>query len=97
MDTARRETAGWKVYPLAFYYLVVGNIALSIAVFGVIQLVLGYVIDTFYANPDSPGNTAIFAGFFGVWGGTLVVVGLGTYAALWANKKYGQLVLDEQT
>lgn len=94
IETARRETSGWKIYVLALYYFVARNVAISAAVFGVLQIGLGLLIHVRVGSDE--GNISILAGFFGVWGATLVVLGLATYGAFWANKLYGQRVLDEQ-
>lgn len=91
METARREASGWKVYVLGAYYLVTGNVSLSLAGFGVLEIVAGIALDG-YLGPGYEGNMAIIAGYLGIWGVTFVIIGLGAYGALWANKAYGRAV-----
>lgn len=93
MDTARREADGWKVYVLAGYYLISGNVSISIAVLGGLQVLLGLGLNATVAQ-GTEGNWAIFAGFFGIWGASLILLGLGSFGMFWANKVYDQAVAE---
>jgi len=94
METARRESSGWRMYVLAAYYLATGNVSLLIAGIGVFQLLLGLGIDA-SLEAGYEGNMAIMAGYLGIWGLTLILLGLGSYGILWANKVYGRAVHGE--
>lgn len=82
MESASQESSGVRMYLLAVYYLMAGNVSLTISFFGVILAVLGATVVGLYHD--------IFAGMFGVWGATLFIFGLMMYTLLWANKLYAQ-------
>lgn len=94
METARRESSGWRMYVLAAYYAATGNVSLLIAGLGGVQILLGIGL-TWYLPDGYEGNMAIMAGFMGIWGITLILLGLGSYGILWANKIYGRAVHGE--
>lgn len=110
MDVARREASGWKVYVLGAYYLVATNVSLSVAGFGLFQILLAiglnvYFVGTGTADPmveflgipltgSGEGNRMVFSGFLGIWGTSLFIGGMGIYLTFWLNKLYGQAVSD---
>lgn len=56
------------MYLLGVWYWISSHVALTIAIIGGLFIVIGGTI--------LPGVNAIFAGMFGVWGVTLIVMGL---------------------
>ncbi len=55
---------------------------LSLAVFGVILLILGFVFDVVFPMFGYLGLAGTIAGMFGIWGATALLIGCGTYATL---------------
>lgn len=94
IETARRETTGWKVYVLAAYYWIASNLALSAVGAGIVQVAIAFGIDAVY-GPDQ-GNISVLAGYLGIWGVSMIIIGLVVYAAFWLNRFYGQRVLNKQ-
>jgi uncharacterized membrane protein len=76
---SREESSGWKTYPLAGYYLISSNLLLTLAILGSVLLAIG----AFFL----PSWNEILAGMFGVWGASLVAIGLGSFSLFWLNRK----------
>lgn len=83
LESARHESSGVRMYVLALYYLLSGNFSLVVALFGVVLIVLGATV--------MPSVHGVFAGMFGIWGVTLIILGLLAYTILWANQMYAKM------
>lgn len=83
LEAARHESSGAKMYLLALYYLLAGNFSLVVVVFGIVLLVLGATV------MESLHPT--LAGMFGIWGVSLVGIGLLVYTLLWLNQIYARM------
>lgn len=96
IQTARRESSGWRMYLLAGYYLSTTKFSLTVAFGGVLLIGLGAVV---HPIMDSVGrgseNVEVMAGMFGIWGASLVLLGLVAYGILFANKKYAEMTSEE--
>lgn len=84
MESARQESSGIHMYLLTAYFLIARKFSLSVVLFGVILIILGATVIRQYHE--------VFAGMFGVWGVTMIVLGLLAYVLLWANKRYMERV-----
>lgn len=100
LERAREETSGFNVYLLAGYYFVTGNYSLLVVLSG-----LGFILFGATALSGRPEAVfgidqlswmqhGVFAGMFGVWGASLIVIGVSAYAVLWANKMYARFTSD---
>lgn len=96
LERAREESSGAKVYLLGLYYFVTGNYSLVVILFGLGLIAFGGLVlsGQFAVGPLSAITHQVFAGMFGVWGGTLVVIGVAAYAIMWANKIYARISQD---
>lgn len=92
IQTARRESSGWRMYLLAGYYLLTAKFSLTVAFLGVLLIGFGALVD---ASGVGENNASVMAGMFGIWGASLVVLGLLAYGVLFANKKYAELTAEE--
>lgn len=68
LESARQETSGVSMYLLAAWYWIGTHLAITVALVGVLSIVLGATV--------LPNDAPVFAGMFGVWGVTLIVMGL---------------------
>ncbi|MFC4551141.1 MULTISPECIES: hypothetical protein [Halorussus] len=68
LESARQETSGPRMYLLAVWYWIGTHVALTIAIVGALFIVAGATV--------LPGEAPIYAGMFGVWGVTLIIMGL---------------------
>ncbi|MFB6202187.1 MAG: hypothetical protein ABEI98_09275 [Halorhabdus sp.] len=68
IESARQDTSGWQMYLLALWYWTSSHVSLTIAIFGVLMIVVGGTL--------LRGVHSVFAGMFGVWGATLILLGL---------------------
>ncbi|MFB6153655.1 MAG: hypothetical protein ABEJ27_05325 [Halodesulfurarchaeum sp.] len=68
LESARQEASGFQMYLLAVWYWTSGHVSLTIAIFGGLMIVIGGTL--------LRGWHDVFAGMFGVWGVTLIVLGL---------------------
>lgn len=82
LERAREEASGGKVYLLAAYYLAASNVTLLIATIGLVMILLGALV--------VPSWNDVLAGMFGVWGASFLLLGLGSYVALWFNERIQQ-------
>lgn len=98
LERGREETSGFNVYLLALYYFVTGNYSLMVVLFGLGMMGFGAFIleGTLAIGPLSGLQHGVFAGMFGVWGASLVVIGVTAYAILLANKLYAQFTTDTE-
>lgn len=78
LERAREEASGAKIYVLAAYYLAASNVTLLLATIGLVTILLGALV--------VPSWNEVLAGMFGVWGASLLLLGLGGYVALWFNE-----------
>ncbi|MCU4741260.1 hypothetical protein OB955_06195 [Halobacteria archaeon AArc-m2/3/4] len=96
IETAREEASGWRMYVLAAYYLLFGNFSITVIALGIVMIGAGAslepIVDTL--NIDSP-NAAIMAGIAGIWGVSLILLGVLGYGILWANAKYAQVTASQ--
>lgn len=62
LDLARREASGWRVYPLAAYYLMATNVALTVAGIGVLQVIAGTALNHYavWAAEESEPMVSLF-------------------------------------
>lgn len=102
LERARQDTTGYKVYPLALYYFVTGNYSLIVVLVGLGLITFGatalsgYPAAIFGIPQLQWMSHDVFAGMFGVWGATLVVIGVAAYAIMWANKLYARISSDTE-
>ena len=68
LESARQEASGTRMYLLAVWYWIGSHLALTIAIIGALSIVIGATV--------LPGDSPVFAGMFGVWGVTLIIMGL---------------------
>jgi len=96
LERAREEASGASAYGLALYYFVTGNYSLMIVLtgFGLIGFGALLVDGALAAGPLSALEHGVFAGMFGVWGASLVVIGVAAYSVMLANKLYAQYTTD---
>jgi hypothetical protein len=80
IERAREQSSGVKMYLLAAYYLAMANLSLTTMLGGVVVVAIGALV--------LDGLHAVFAGMFGIFGVSFVVLGALSYALLWANKLY---------
>lgn len=101
LERAEAETTGAKVYLLACYYLLANNMSLVTVLFGL--CLMGFGATVLSGRPRvlfevvEPLNVlthGVFAAMFGVWGGTMVVIGGIAYGILWANKLFARIQTD---
>lgn len=91
IETANEEASGWRMYVLTAYYLLFGNFALTVVLFGLLMIGFGRFLQWVASTQGFGGNVPIMAGIFGIWGVTLVVFGIVGYGIFWANAKYAEL------
>jgi hypothetical protein len=98
LERAREETEGSSVYALATYYFVTGNYSLMVVLVGVLMTLFGGLIVSgrFAVGPLGALQHDVFAGMFGVWGATLVLIGATFYGIMWANKIYARISQDSE-
>jgi len=98
LERAREESSGYKAYLLAVYYFVTGNYSLVVILTGLGLIAFGALIlsGRFAVGPLDAITHQVFAGMFGVWGASLVVIGVSAYAVLFANKIYARLSQDDE-
>lgn len=109
LERAREDTSGAKVYVLATYYFLTSNYSLIVVLFGVLMIVFGRtilsgepavlfrVVDAVPLLSISWMQHDVFAGMFGVWGASLVVIGGAAYGVMWANKLYARVTQESET
>ncbi|WP_207586564.1 hypothetical protein [Halomontanus rarus] len=92
IETASEEASGWRMYVLAAYYLLFGNFSITVIGFGVVMIGAGASLEPVVEalNINSP-NAAIMAGIAGIWGVSLILLGVLGYGVLWANAKYARI------
>lgn len=91
-ETASREASGWRKHVLAAYYLLTANFSLTVAGFGVVLMGIGVALIPIEAALGlDTTNIPILAGMFGIWGATLVLLGLLAYGFFWTTAKYADL------
>lgn len=111
-ERARQETSGFKVPLLAAYYFVMGNYSLIVILSGLGMMAYGATIlsgrpaalfEVLSQLPDALWilrfpivEHQVFAGMFGVWGASFVLIGVAAYAVLWANQLYARLSTDSE-
>lgn len=98
LERAREETEGTKVYLLATYYFVTGNYSFVVILAGLGMMAFGALIlsGELAVGPLEAITHDVFAGMFGVWGATLVVIGVSAYSIMWANKIYARVTQEEE-
>jgi FtsH-binding integral membrane protein len=98
LERAREESSGYKAYLLGLYYFVTGNYSLVVILFGLSMIAFGGLIlsGRFAVGPLEAITHQVFAGMFGVWGASLVVIGVAAYAVMWANKIYARISTDDE-
>lgn len=62
------------------------SVLLKLAVAGGLLIVLAAVLQVAVVNPESPGLVGIWTGMLPVWGTALLLIGLGSYAYIWAQR-----------
>lgn len=92
IETASEEASGWRMYVLATYYLLFGNFSITVIGFGLVMIGVGASLEPLVEalNINSP-NAAIMAGIAGIWGASLILLGVLGYGLLWANAKYARI------
>lgn len=79
LNSARQEASGIRMVLLAVWYWMASHIALTVAIFGGIMMAIGAIV---LSGPPAPPGVYrpplnnIFAGMFGVWGFSLIVLGV---------------------
>jgi hypothetical protein len=98
LERAREESSGNKAYLLGLYYFVTGNYSLVVILFGLAVIAFGALVLTgqFAVGPLDAITHQVFAGMFGVWGATLVVIGVAAYGVMFANKIYARVSQDSE-
>jgi hypothetical protein len=98
LERAREESDGYKAYLLGLYYFITGNYSLVVILLGLGVIAFGALILTgrFAVGPLDAITHQVFAGMFGVWGATLVVIGVTAYAIMFANKIYARISTDDE-
>jgi len=96
LERAREESSGVKAYLLGLYYFITGNYSLVVILFGLALIAFGALIlsGRLAVGPLGALEHQVFAGMFGVWGASLVVIGAAAYAVMWANKIYARISQD---
>jgi len=101
LERASAETTGAKRYPLAAYYFLANNMSVVTVLSGLGMMAFGATVlsgrPAVLFGPDGPLNGVshgVFAGMFGVWGATLVVLGVLAYGVLWANQVIARIQTD---
>jgi hypothetical protein len=98
LERAREESSGYKAYLLGLYYFITGNYSLVVILIGLGLIAFGALVLTgdFAVGPLNAITHQVFAGMFGVWGASLVVIGVAAYAVMWANKIYARISQDDE-
>lgn len=104
LERANAEATGAKRYLLASYYFLANNMSIVAVLSGIGLMAFGATVLSgrpgFLFGPDGPLNAlthGVFAGMFGVWGATLVVLGVLAYGALWLNQFVARIQTDSST
>lgn len=97
-EEARQETSGGRMYLLALYYFMSGNLSIVVALVGILWLALASVVIPQFVMPQfgesSVESLQIVTGMIGVWGVTLVLLGTISYLFFFLMEKYAQLVSE---
>ena len=92
LELARHEATGWRRYVLATYYILTWRFTLTVAGAGVALIGLGAVFESILSPLGFGGGIVpTVAGFMGIWGASLVLIGLVSYLMFFASRKYGEL------
>lgn len=104
LERANAEATGAKRYPLACYYFLANNMSMVAVLAGLGMMAFGATVlsgrPQFLFEAVEPLNAlthAVFAGMFGVWGATLVLLGALAYGVLWANQLLARLQTDSSS
>ncbi|CCQ34005.1 hypothetical protein HLRTI_001989 [Halorhabdus tiamatea SARL4B] len=68
VNSAREDASGVQMVLLAVWYWMASHIALTVAIFGALMMVIGATV--------LQGVNNVFAGMFGVWGFSFILLGL---------------------
>jgi len=104
LERANAEATGAKRYLLAAYYFLANNMSIMAVLVGIAMMAFGATVLSgrpgFLFGPDGPLNAlvhGVFAGMFGLWGATIVLLGILAYAALWLNQFLARVQTDSST
>lgn len=92
LERASAEASGVGMYVLALYYFLANNFAVVIVIFGFLTIGFGATIMS--GIPVDYVQHDVLAGMFGVWGASLIVLGVAIYGIFWANKVYARITTD---
>lgn len=91
-ERADHEADGTKKYLLAGYYALAGNFSLVVILFGLFVIGFGA---TALNGMFGVLEHRILAGMFGVWGTSIVLLGVLTYVGFWLNDLYARIESDD--
>lgn len=95
LERARTDTEGWQVYLLAAYYFLANNVSVVAILVGIGMWFFGGTI--LIGEPVDIVEHHVFAGMFGVWGASIVLLGVLAYAILLVNKLFVRLQSDTES
>lgn len=94
LERAAAETSGVGMYLLALYYFLANNFAVVIVITGF--LTIGFGATIMAGIPVGYVQHDVLAAMFGVWGASLVALGVAIYAIFWLNALYARLSTDSE-
>lgn len=104
LERANAEASGAKRYLLASYYFLANNMSIIVVLVGLGMIAFGATVlsgrPAVLFGADAPLSVlshGVFAGMFGVWGATVVVLGVLAYGALWLNQFVARIQTDSST
>lgn len=92
LERASAETSGVGMYLLAAYYFLANNFAIVLMIFGALTIVWGATIMS--GIPIGLLEHQTLAGMFGVWGVSIIALGVFLYAIFWVNQLIARLTTD---
>lgn len=76
-----------RSYLLSAYDFLRQSVWRSVALFGVVLVIIGFLFDQF-------GVHDIFAGMFGIWGVSFIIFGLIGYVTIKSIRRYGRIMKE---
>lgn len=95
LERAAAETSGVGMYLLAAYYFLANNFSVVLVILGFLSIAFGATIMS--GIPVDYVQHDVLAAMFGVWGASIIALGVAIYAVFWVNALYARLSSDDDT
>lgn len=95
LERASAESSGIGMYLLALYYFLANNFSVVVIIFGFGMIGFGATLMS--GIPVDYIQHDVLAAMFGVWGASLVVLGVLIYAIFWFNQLMARLQTDSDS